>query len=123
MGDTRPGPKPYSSPNPIAMLFHLVRTFLLTGSLLNDPRIHPARKIVFLTVLGTLVAAALGVEVAGEAVTNLVPILGQFLGLGEIPVDAAIDWVVIAVAAYNLLKVFPAEIVGEHYDRLFRRGK
>lgn len=113
----------HGSPNPIAMLFHMAKTFALTGSLLTDSRIHPARKAVFMTVMGVLLAAALGVDAAGELVTNLVPVVGQFVGLGEIPVDAAIDWVVLSVAAFNMLKVFPTEIVGEHYDRLFRRKK
>lgn len=113
----------HGSPNPIAMLFHMAKTFALTGSLLTDPRVHPARKAVFMTVMGVLLAAALGVDAAGELVTNLVPVVGQFFGIGEIPVDAAVDWVVLSVAAFNMLKVFPAEIVGEHYDRLFRRNR
>ena len=42
-----------------------------------------------------------------------------------LPTEFAIDWIFVSVAAFNLLKLFPAEIVGEHYDRLFRsrRGK
>jgi hypothetical protein len=39
----------------------------------------------------------------------------------ELPLDGAIDWVTFAVATFSLLKLFPKEIVGEHYDRLFRR--
>ena len=113
----------YSSPNPIAMLFHLAKTFALTGSLLADGRVHPARKAVFMTIMGVLIAAALGVDAAGELVTNLFPIVGQMVGVAELPVDAVVDWVVISVAAFNLLKLFPAELVGEHYDRLFRRNK
>lgn len=113
----------YSLPNPIAMLFHLAKTFALTGSLLSDQRVHPARKAVFITVMGVLIAAALGVDAAGEVVTNLFPIVGQFVGLGELPVDAVVDWVVVSVAAFNLLKLFPAELVGEHYDQIFRHKK
>ena len=43
--------------------------------------------------------------------------IGDALG---IPAEASLDWVAAAVAAFNLLKLFPAEIVGEHYDALFR---
>lgn len=113
----------HGSPNPIAMLFHMAKTFALTGSLLTDGRVHPARKAVFLTVMGVLVAAFLGSELAAEVFTNVVPFFGQIVGLGEIPVDATVDWVVLSVAAFNLLKLFPAELVGEHYDRLFRHKK
>jgi hypothetical protein len=108
------------------MAFHLFKSFALTGSLLNDPRVHPARKIIFVTVLGAFIAAALGVEGVGELFTqalNIIPGLGGILGIGEIPVDATVDWVLVSVVAFNLLKLFPTEIVGEHYDRLFRRHK
>ena len=55
-----------------------------------------------------------------ELVTNLLPVVGRFIGLGELPADAALDWVLVVVAGFNLLRLFPKEIVGEHYDRLFR---
>ena len=123
MASQSSGSTAYRSPNPVAMLFHFVKTFSLTGSLLADPRVHPARKAVFVTIVGALAAAALGVEGVGELVTqvlNVIPGLGLVLGIGEVPVDAAVDWVLVAVAAFNLLRLFPADIVGEHYDRLFR---
>ena len=110
-------------PNPITMLFHMFKSISLAVSLLVDPRVHTARKAVFITVIGALIAAAIGVEGVGEAVTqllNIVPGLGAFIGLGEIPVDVTIDWVLVAAAMFNLLRLFPREIVGEHYDRLFR---
>jgi hypothetical protein len=121
--DAGAGTTTHSVPNPFAMLFHALKTVALAGALLADHRIHPARKVVFVTVLAALIAAALGVEGVGEVVTqllNVVPGLGLFLGIGEVPVDAVVDWVLVAVAAFNLLRLFPAEIVGEHYDRLFR---
>jgi hypothetical protein len=111
-------------PNPVQMLLHVFKTVALGGALLADRRVHPIRKLVFVGVLGALVAAALGVEGVGEIVTqvlNVIPGLGVALGIGEVPVDAAVDWILVAVVAFNLLKLFPAEIVGEHYDRLFRR--
>ncbi len=112
-----------TAPNPIAMLFHMFKSLSLAVSLLVDPRVHPARKAVFITVIGTLIAAAVGVEGVGELITqvlNVVPGLGAFVGVGEIPVDVTIDWVLVAAAMFNLLRLFPREIVGEHYDRLFR---
>jgi hypothetical protein len=38
-----------------------------------------------------------------------------------IPAEATLDWAVLGVAAFNLLKLFPRDVVGEHYDRLFRK--
>jgi hypothetical protein len=105
------------------MLFHVFKSMSLAVSLLVDPRVHPARKAVFIMVLGALIAAAVGVEGIGEAVTqllNVVPGLGVFVGAGEIPVDVTVDWVLVAAALFNLMRLFPREIVGEHYDRLFR---
>ena len=110
--------------NPATMVTHVFKTVALAGALLADRRVHPVRKLAFVVILTLLIAAALGVEGAGEIVTqvlNLIPGLGVALGIGEIPVDAVVDWVLVAVVAFNLLKLFPADIVGEHYDRLFKR--
>ena len=107
-------------PNPIAMVFHFMKTFALTGSILNDSRVKVAPKVIFVAVIGVLLAAALGVDAAGELVSNVIPVAGPILG---IPVDAVVDWGVLSVVAFNLLKLFPAHIVGEHYDRLFRGRK
>lgn len=126
MPDTATKTQSQTAPNPVQMLLHVFKTVALSGALIADPRVHPGRKIVFVTVLGALIAAALGVEGIGEIFTqvlNLVPGLGVLLGIGEIPVDATIDWILVAVVAFNLLKLFPANIVGEHYDRLFRRNR
>lgn len=117
------GPTAHFSPNPVSMVLHLFKTLALAGALLADPRVHPVRKAFFVGILGALVAAVLGVEGVTELVTNLFPVVGQFFGLGEIGADVVIDWAVVGVAAFNLLRLFPAEIVGEHYDRIFLRGK
>jgi hypothetical protein len=116
----------HDRPNPLAMALHLFRTLSLGGSLLGDRRIHPVRKVVVVTILGVVIAAALGVEVAGEVITqglNIIPGLGALLGIGEFPVDAVVDWVVVAVVAFPLPKIFPARIVNEHYDRIFHTHK
>ena len=116
----------HGRPNPLAMVFHLFRTFALGGSLLSDRRIHPVSKVAFVALLGVVIAAALGVDVAAEVITqglNIIPGLGVLLGIGEFPVDAVVDWVLVAVVAFNLLKLFPAQIVGEHYDRIFHKHK
>jgi hypothetical protein len=130
MDGSHPGRAPHHDrpyrPNPLAMAVHLFRTLSLGGSLLGDRRIHPLRKVVFVTMLGVVIAAALGVDVAGEIITqglNIIPGLGALLGIGELPVDAVVDWLVVAVVAFNLLKLFPSRIVDEHYDRIFHTHK
>ena len=105
-------------PNGFALFLHLQKTVSLVGAVLSDPRVHWIRKTLFLSTLAVLIAALIG----GDAVNDFLDgipfnILGNLIG---IPIDGAFDWVALSVAAYNLLKLFPIEIVGEHYDRLFR---
>ncbi len=130
MDDSQPGISPHHDgpdrPNPVAMVVHLFKTLSFGRSLLRDQRIHPVRKVAFVTLLGLVIAAALGVDVASELITqglNIIPGLGAVLGIGEFPVDAVVDWVLVVVVAFNLLKLFPARIVGEHYDRIFHTHK
>jgi hypothetical protein len=127
MDGSDPGLAPHHGrPNPLAMVFHLFKTLSLGGSLLGDRRIHPVRKVAFVAVLGVVIAAALGLDLAVEVITqglNIIPGLGVLLGISEFPVNAVVDWVLVAVVAFNLLKLFPAQIVGEHYDRIFHKHK
>jgi hypothetical protein len=106
--------------NQFALLFHIRKTFSLIGAVLSDNRVHWLPKATFLGCLGALVMALLGGDAVSELVSNVMPVVGPVLGL---PVDASVDWVAFAVAAFNLLKLFPSDIVGEHYDRLFRSGR
>ena len=108
-------------PKQLSLLFHFRKTFSLVGAVLQDERVHWLPKTVFLSCIGALLLAV----VAPEAMADLVAAIGlPGLGLGldvlGLPVDATIDWAAFAVAAFNLLRLFPAEIVGEHYDHLVR---
>jgi hypothetical protein len=102
-------------PNPFQLLFHIGKTVRLSGALLADGHISIFRKILFVGSLFVLVLALLAPETVGAAVTSILPLLG----IAELPADAALDWVVVAVAAYNLLRVFPDEVVADHYARIF----
>jgi hypothetical protein len=110
--------KASSGVNPLSMLLHLGKTFALTGAVLSDRRVHWLPKIAFLGVIGALVAGLIFPEMAVD-VLGAIPTAG--LDMLGIPAEAGIDWVVFGVAAFNLLKLFPADVVGEHYDRLFRK--
>jgi hypothetical protein len=109
--------KATSGVNPLSMLLHLGKTFALTGAVLSDRRVHWLPKMAFIGMIGALMAGLIFPEMAVDALA-VIPTAG--LDLLGIPAEAGIDWMVFGVAAFNLLKLFPADIVGEHYDRLFR---
>jgi hypothetical protein len=111
-----------SRPNPFALLFHIQKTFSLVGSVLADARVHWLQKALFVGTLGALLAALLIPEL-GVDLIGLLSGFGIPLDLLGLPPEAAFDWVAFSVAAFNLLKLFPAEVVGEHYDRLFRPNR
>jgi hypothetical protein len=104
-------------PNPVQMLFHVGKTSRLAGALLRDRRISIFRKIFFIASLALLVLLLILGDAATELVSNILPFVGPVL---DIPADATLDWVTLAIVSYNLLRVFPPELVSEHYARLFR---
>ena len=109
--------------NPVhffSMLFHLGKTSALASSVLKDERVHWFSKLAFVTGLGALVLAVIFPELAGDVAALAIPGVGEIFDLLGLPVEGIFDWVAFTVAAFNLLKLFPAEVVGEHYDRLFR---
>lgn len=104
-----------------ALLLHARKTVGLAAAVLRDVRIHWFHKALYLVAVCSLLLAVLFPEALGDLLTFIgIPGLGGVLDLLGLPVDATIDWVAFAVATYNLLRIFPSEIVGEHYDRLFR---
>ncbi|HEX6797695.1 MAG TPA: hypothetical protein VF116_08280 [Ktedonobacterales bacterium] len=109
-------------PNPFALLFHIGKTSALVGSVLQDGRVSWLPKTVFLTCISALLAAIILPELGIDTgIFFALPGVGAVLDALGLPVDATFDWVAFTVAAFNLLRLFPTEIVGEHYDRLFRR--
>jgi hypothetical protein len=100
------------------MLVHIRKTLSLTGSVLTDPRVHWIPKIAFIGSIGALLLAVLFPETMADLLGGaLTAGIFDFFG---IPAEAGIDWTLFAVFAFNLLKLFPSDIVAEHYDRLFR---
>ena len=110
-----------SQPRPASLLFHMGKTAALVNAIMKDARVHWLPKFFFFGVLGALLLALLFPESAAEIFGLGIPGIGWGLDAIGIPVDATIDWAVLGVAAFNLLRVFPKEVVGEHYDRLFRK--
>jgi len=111
-------PPANARPNPLQLLFHVGKTFRLASAILADGRVSIFRKIFFITaILGLVLLVLLPADLTSAVVESIVPFVGPALGL---PVDATIDWVAIALVSYNLMRVFPTEIVSEHYARIFR---
>ena len=107
----------HGQPKRTDLIFHLFKTGRLVKSVLGDRRVSIFRKIAYLGSVGLLLAVLLFPEALAELLTLITVVLPVL----EIPADATFDWVMFAVATFSLLKLFPKEIVGEHYDRLFRR--
>ena len=127
MPSSVPSSAPDSSSAPVktvrqaSLLFHLGKTAALITAIMKDVRVHWLPKLVFFGVLGALLLALLFPESAAELLGLGIPGIGWGLDAIGIPVDATVDWAVLGVAAFNLLKLFPKEVVGEHYDRLFHK--
>ena len=100
------------------LVFHAVKTSKLVGAVMVDKRVPVIRKVAYIGIIGLMLAVLLFPEIFGDLVALIAFLPADILG---IPAEGAFDWVAFAVASFSLLKLFPAEIVGEHYDRLFRR--
>ncbi len=104
-------------PHPWEMVLHPIKMVRFVNSLWRDPRISWIRKLLYLAPLLVLLVAVLLPEgIVATLLAGLVPILGPLV---NVPADAAIDWVVLGLAAYALLGIFPKQIVRELHARLF----
>lgn len=110
-------------PSPAALLIHLPKTFSLIGAMMRDARVKAFPKFMFISSLGFLLLALIFPEVSADVLALFAPILGPVFDAIGIPTEGAIDWLAIGIAAYNLFKLFPSEVVGEHYDQIFHKGK
>lgn len=114
-------PEPLARPRRRDVFFHGFKTLKVIGSLLKDRRVPVYRKALFFLGLAGFAFILLFPDVLGEFVmSTLLPIVGTVLG---IPIDAGFDWVAFALVGILLLRVFPAEIVSEHYKHHFQRHR
>ena len=112
-------PHQYKQPRRRDLVFHFFKTLRLVGTILWDRRVPLLRKGVFVGGIVLLLVLLLFPEVIGDGAT-LLAALFPLLGV-EIPAEGTLDWLAFALASFSLLSVFPKEIVGEHYERLFHR--
>lgn len=113
-------PRAIAQPKRRDIFFHFIKTGRLVTALSKDRRISIIRKVFFFGIILALLAILLFPDALDELVLSFaLPLVGTVLG---IPLDAGFDWIAFALASVSLLRIFPAEIVAEHYQRLFQKG-
>ena len=114
-----PGMPPVTSarPHPWEMVEHPFKTLRFVNDLRRDGRISLVRKLLYVVPLLLLLLAVLLPEgiIAGLVAVAL-PVVGPAINL---PADAVIDWVLLGIAAYGLLSIFPLALVAEHHAQVF----
>lgn len=110
-------PRKLTHPKRRDIFLHFTKTSKLISALSRDRRISLTRKVLFFgTVLG-LLAVLLFPDFFNEVFLSIVlPFAGTVLG---VPLDLGFDWIAFAIAVVSLLRIFPAEIVAEHYQTIF----
>ncbi|HEX8731857.1 MAG TPA: hypothetical protein VF725_07320 [Ktedonobacterales bacterium] len=108
--------------NAYQALAHLPRTLKVAGRVLRDSRVQFVPKALFIGSIAFVLAALITPEALAELVA-VVPGLGDILALGFLPVDGTIDWIALGLLALNLMKMFPQDIVNEHFDNIVAKGK
>jgi hypothetical protein len=106
-----------TKPSRWEIFLHVGKTFKLVGGLMSDRRVALWRKLLFVGSIGGLLLLLFFPDLFSETLLSTVfPVIGTLAG---IPLDAGFDWMAFALVALNLFKFFPAELVTEHYRRLF----
>lgn len=106
----------------MSSIVHLPRTFKVAGNVMKDARVSIMPKIIFVGGIVALLAALLTPEAFAEFVA-IIPGVGPLLAALGIPIDGAVDWIALGIAALNLMKLFPQEVVNEHYDNVTQQSK
>lgn len=108
--------------NAYQAIAHLPRTLKVAGAVMQDARVKFLPKALFIGSVAFVLAALLTPEALGEFIA-FVPGIGDVLAIAGLPVDGAIDWLALGITALNLMKLFPQDIVNEHFDAAVAKGK
>ena len=109
--------QPLAHPKRFDIFLHFPKTLRLIGSLIADRRIPLMQKVVFFGSILLLLVILVFPDLLSEGILSTVlPIVGTVLG---VPVDASVDWLAFAMLLVNFMRVFPADIVSEHYQEIF----
>ncbi|GCF10430.1 hypothetical protein [Dictyobacter arantiisoli] len=107
----------FAHPKRRDVIFHGVKTARLVKDLLFDPRVPVIRKLLFMGSIAAFVVVLFFPDLINEAIMSTVlPVIGTILG---VPIDAGFDWLAFVLIGVSLLRFFPANIVSEHYRRIF----
>ena len=110
-------PESLAHPRRRDIFFHAIKTAKLMGALVVDRRVPVVRKLLFVGTLIAFLVILLFPDAFGEVVmSTILPLAGTVLG---VPLDASFDWVAFALAAVGMIRIFPPELVSEHYKHIF----
>ena len=115
----KPSQPLHKQPRRRDLVFHLGKTLQLVKAVLWDNRISILRKGAFVGGLAILLVLLLFPELLADSATLLTPLF-SLVGI-EIPVEGSLDWMAFALGSFSLLSLFPKEVLGEHYERIFHR--
>ncbi len=109
--------------NAYQAIAHLPRTIKVAGAVMRDKRVNFIPKTLFMGSIIAIIALVVAPETVIDNAMLLVPGLGELFNAIGIPVEAAGDWLALGIAALNLMRLFPQEIVNEHFDAAVAKGK
>jgi len=114
-----PAPQPLVQPRRRDVFLHGVKTFRLLGALVRERRIPIVRKVLFLGSIVALLLILIFPDIIDSTILGtILPLIGAVLG---VPIDAGMDWIAFSMVIVSLLRIFPAELVSEHYRNIFER--
>lgn len=117
--ERRTDTQPLAHPKRRDIFLHGAKTLKLISALITDPRIPLWRKAFFFGSIAALLVVLLFPDAINEVLlSTALPLVGTVVG---VPLDAGFDWVAFALVVVSLLRFFPAPLVAEHYDRIFKR--
>ena len=106
-------------PRRFDIFLHVGKTFRLIGQLMKDRRVPVLSKIFFLGTIAILLLLLLFPDALSETVLSaILPVVGTAIG---VPIDAGVDWMAFALLLVNMLRVFPEDLVAEHYRDIFSK--
>jgi hypothetical protein len=113
-------PRKVAHPRRRDVFFHFIKTGKLIGALFTDRRVSVVRKASFVLIVLVFLAILVFPDALDELGLSLaLPVVGTILG---VPLDAGFDWIAFALVSVSLLRIFPAHIVSEHYQRFFKES-
>jgi hypothetical protein len=106
-------------PRRFDIFLHAGKTLHLIGRLMLDRRVPILSKIFFVATIAFLLLILFFPDLVSETILSAVlPVVGTVIG---VPIDAGVDWMAFALLLVNMLRVFPEDLVAEHYRDIFSK--